>query len=232
MKSDTDFVIDALIEFEEILRTFFSATGDTSAALINSTRDRLPGSLIQDLHTVRRIRNSLAHRERQHLESRDEFEKLYARINECLLWSAAPSGALVCSRVINKATGKCIDVGWDRSDGALYQCEIHGGVNQRWVLRQTSDGYYVIQSWYSLKCLDVCGFSHEEGASIVLWNYWNGQNQLWSIHQLDDGSYMIRARHSGYVLDLAGGTTENGPHLMQWNWHGGDSQRWWIAPAI
>ena len=226
MKSDTDFTIDALTDFEEILRTFFSAKGDTSDALIDSTRGRLPNSLIHDLHSVRRARNSLAHRRQQCLESREEFERLCTHIRERLLWFAAPGGAMVRSRIINKATRKCVDVGWERDDAAVYQCEIHGGVNQHWILRQTTDGFYVIQSWYSGKCLDVSGFSCEPGAPVVLWNYWNGQNQVWSIDQLEDGSHVIRARHSGYVLDLAGGTTQNGPHLMQWDWHRGDSQRW------
>jgi hypothetical protein len=125
-----------------------------------------------------------------------------------------------------------MDVGWGRDDNAIYQCEVHGGENQHWLLRQTPEGYCIIQSSYSGKCLDLAAFSHENGAITVAWEFWGADNQVWKLEQLEDQSFLIRARHSGLVLEIAGATLDNGRYVVQWEWHGGDNQRWWIVPAV
>lgn len=232
MRSDTDFIIDTTAELHHLLKTLLGARGRDLDAVINSVRGRVPPELVQSLHTIRQARNALAHRNQTRLDSRERYERLCSHVREQLLWFAAPCGAVVRTRLINKATGKCLDVSPELADEALYQCEVHGGQNQHWLIREAAHGYYVIQSWYSGKCLDVMGFSQVPGGRIVLWPYWHGDNQLWRLEPQSDGAFVLRAKHSGQVLDLEGGTAENGAHVIQWECHGGDNQRWWLSPAI
>ncbi|MBO4273163.1 RICIN domain-containing protein [Microbispora triticiradicis] len=89
-------------------------------------------------------------------------------------------------RLIAAHSGKVLDVaGASLQNGApIVQWDWHGGPNQRFRIsraRDESDIYYIrITAVHSGKSFDVLGFSHDDGAPIVQWDWHGGPNQLWS----------------------------------------------------
>lgn len=230
--TDTDLAIATQTELEEFLRHTLDASGNTFAELIGSVRERLPKSMADDLHYVRRERNDLAHRRKRQLDSRDKFEEITARIREGLLRAAVPPGSDIGYLLINKKSGRCLDVPWEMNSYVVHQWDCHKEINQQWVLRRVEGNFVAIVSRYTGRCLDVDHGSHEDNAGVSQWKYHGGWNQQWVLTQLDDFSYQIRARHSEKVLDVAWGSRDNGATTTQYHWHGEDNQRWWVGAAL
>lgn len=230
--SHLEWAINTQKEFEDFLKNTLGASGENSFALIENLKGRLPKTVIDDLHYIRKQRNPIAHGEKHELDSPQEFNRVCIRVREMLLRAANPDGAIVSFLIVNKFNNKALDVSWQRSDDAVYQFDGHKNINQHWHLRDAGEGFVVIMSAYSGKCLDVDGHSEDEGALIHQWNYTGGWNQHWRLHELEDGSYQICARHSGQAMDAASWDVENGVRPVQWGWHGADIQRWWLKPAI
>lgn len=229
--TDTDLAITVQTECEQFLKYTLDASGDKFSDLIKSIKDRLPRRLVDDLHYVRRERNSLAHGLKRYLDSRQDFEDTAARIRESLLRVAAAAGSDVGYVIVNKKSGKCLDVPWKMDSYVVHQWECHKNLNQQWTLRKVED-YVVVISRYTGRCLDVDHASREDNAGVSQWKYHSGTNQQWIFTQLEDYSYQIRAKHSDKVLDLVSGSVDDGATTIQYDWHGGDNQRWWIGAAL
>lgn len=228
--SHIEWVIATHNEFEDFLRHTLGATGEDSLSLIDNLRTKLPGRLIGDLHYIRQKRNPMAHGKKL-LDSPEEFHRVSVRVRESLLRAANPEGAIVSFLIINKYNNKPLEVSPQISDHSVYQFDRHKNINQQWQFRDAGDGFVIIMSAYSGKCLDVDGYREDEGAVVHQWKHTGALNQHWRLTELDDGSYNICARHSGHVLD-ATWEKENGVKPIQWSWHGKDIQRWWLKPAI
>jgi len=101
---------------------------------------------------------------------------------------------------------------------------------------------YKIVSRHSGKCLDVTGFSTQDGAPIILWDCHGGPNQLWQLGIMTapgpcggfgcaDLGITIRAVHSGKCLDAANPSFPNPPlqgaPLQQWSCARNAGDSWW-----
>jgi hypothetical protein len=219
--TDIELAIATQTEFEEFLRHTLDATGNSFAELIMSIKERLTRSLVDDLHYLRRERNSLAHRRKRELDSRQKFEEISSRARESLLRVAVPTLS---------------DVGysipWEMNNYIVHQWSYHCGTNQHWCLRRTAENHIAIVSRYTGRCLDVERTSDSDNAAVTQWKYHGGLNQQWILTRLEDHSYQIRAAHSGKVLDIVWASDDDGATTTQYPWHGGDNQRWWIGAAL
>lgn len=140
-------------------------------------------------------------------------------------------------KITSKHSGKCLDAsGWSRENGArIIQWDWHGGANQRWQLLErgsfNSELVAVFRNLNSEKCLDVSGWSRDNGAEIIQWDYHGGDNQRWRLVPVGDdpGYYYLRSIHSDKCLDVYGWSRENGTAIVQWDCHGGDNQKWQLT---
>jgi hypothetical protein len=230
--SDLELAVKTQKEFEEFLKYTLDANGDTFASLIISVKDRLSRSLVDDLRYIKNESNDLAHAKKHHLDSRQKFEEVSARVRESLLRVVAPSGSDIGHLIINKKSGKCLDVPWEMNSYIVHQWDCHRDINQQWILRKVEGNYVAIISRHTGRCLDVDHASVEDNAGVSQWKYHGGWNQQWVLTQLEDHSYQIRARHSEKVLDLVWGGRDDDATTTQYFWHGEDNQRWWIGAAL
>ncbi|MFC0105264.1 RICIN domain-containing protein [Kibdelosporangium aridum] len=120
-------------------------------------------------------------------------------------------------------SGKCLDIPFaDPADQVkLQQYTCHGAPNQRWLLQQTSDGYYRIKSVSTGKCLDIPSGSKADGVVVQQFACHEGPNQQWSIWPSG-----IVARNSGKCLDIRAGAMGDHGVAQQFSCHGGPNQRW------
>ncbi|MFB7476250.1 RICIN domain-containing protein [Kitasatospora sp. NPDC056184] len=73
-------------------------------------------------------------------------------------------------------------------------------------------------------CLEVGGWSTDNGAPVQQWSCTTGANQNW---RLANGP-LVNA-HTGKCLEIGGWSTDNGALAQQWDCNGGANQNWeWI----
>jgi len=130
--------------FEGFLKFTLDASGDSFAALIMSVKDRLSRSLVDDLRYIKHERNSLAHGEKLHLDSRQRFEEVSISIREALLRVVAPCGSDIGYLIVNKKSKKCLDVPWEMDNYVVHHWDCHRDVNQQWILRRIEGNYVAI----------------------------------------------------------------------------------------
>lgn len=193
-------------------------------AVASSVKDKVKRSLIDDLHDLRKLRNTVAHKEDKAILN------LYERVSEGMLGLAFPEQSNVHFLIVNKQSGRYLDVTSGFANGRVHQWSGNRGKNQQWILRRTEDKTIVVISAFSRKCLDVEGHSFERSAWLQVWHQHGGENQRFTFTQLEDGAYSIAAKHSGLVLDC--NSHDDGALITQWEWHGGDNQRWYVIPAF
>lgn len=193
-------------------------------AVASSVKDKVKKSLIDDLHELRILRNKISH------EDDKAILDLYDRVADGLQWLAFPERSNVPFLIINKQSGRYLDVPCRFKNGKIQQWSGHKSKNQQWILRRAEDKTIVVISALSRKCLDIEGHSFEMPAWLQVWHYHGGDNQRFTFTQLEDGAYSIAAKHSGLVLDC--NSHDDGALITQWEWHGGDNQRWYVNPAF
>ena len=137
-----------------------------------------------------------------------------------------------CYHIIAKHSGKALDVdSFSKENCAnVFQHELHGGDNQRWILVKAKDGYYYFFAKHSGKCLDVEGYKQDNGANVWQYSFHGGENQQWKLKEAGDGYFHILARHSDKALDVQEYSRANGANVFQYELHGGDNQKWKLQP--
>lgn len=90
--------------------------------------------------------------------------------------------------------------------------------------RPASTGY-ILRAQHSGKCMDVGGWSTENGGNVVQWDCHGGANQIFRVLDAGDGYWMLQNVHSGKCLNVSGWGTNAGANIHQWDCHGGDNQR-------
>jgi hypothetical protein len=94
-----------------------------------------------------------------------------------------------------------------------------------------TSGPYELVASHSRKCLDVNGWSTDDGTPLIQLDCHGGDNQVWSLEATGDGYSRIISRHSGKCLDVSGGSTDDGASIIQWQCHGGANQKWLLPPV-
>lgn len=184
-------------------------------AVASSVKDKIKRSLLDDLHELRKLRNDIVH----HKDA--EVNDVYERVREGLLRLVVPELENVPFLIINKNSGRCLDVPWETLNGKIHQWEVHKGKNQHWYIRKAKDGHVVVISALNGQCLDVEGNNKDTPAWLQVWDYHGGDNQKFKFNLFEDGSYSITVKHSGFVLDIWSSGIDNGNWITQWEWHGG-----------
>ena len=133
--------------------------------------------------------------------------------------------------------------GGQTGDGAGVNVWTDGnGVSQRFQFRRKGDGIayqnaFQIVVRHTGKCLDVTGFSQNNGAKVVQWQCHGGPNQLWYFHKrAGEGNALweLRAWHSNKCLDAANPSLtapSQGAYLQQWECLDGQNQAWRIQDS-
>lgn len=87
-------------------------------------------------------------------------------------------------------------------------------------------GYYYVKAKHSGRALDVIGWSRDDGANVIQYDFHGGDNQQWMFVQAPDNYYFIFSKHSGKCLDVCGAEYHDGANIFQYSFHGGDNQKW------
>ncbi|MBO5153075.1 MAG: RICIN domain-containing protein [Eubacterium sp.] len=115
--------------------------------------------------------------------------------------------------------------GW-KDDGTniqLYknQCSL----NQGFLLKKQSDGYYTITALHSGKSLDVENNGNYSGVNVLQWTSHGGNNQKWKIVKTSDGYYSFISKCNGLYLDVNGGVAANETNIQCWVGNGTKAQK-------
>ncbi|MFI9238073.1 RICIN domain-containing protein [Streptomyces sp. NPDC053079] len=94
---------------------------------------------------------------------------------------------------------------------------------------------FEIVARHSGKCLDVQGFSKNDGAPVIQWPCHGGANQKWYFQRRADNFWEIRSVDSDKCLDAANPNNPavnpppSGAQLQQWTCLGNKNQAWMLA---
>lgn len=135
---------------------------------------------------------------------------------------------------------KVLDVtGGSSSNSAQIQIWGNGSSsNQDFKLKNLGAGKFGILSRVSgdVRCLDVSGYSSNEGASVIQYDYKGSLNQQWVFERVnythpivDGGVYYIKNYNSNLYMDVLDGKDANGTNVRQWNGNGADAQRFKVV---
>ncbi len=131
-------------------------------------------------------------------------------------------------KLVNRASGKCLDNMGGTADGAdVFQWENSGSWNQQWQWVDAGGGYYKFICRTGGKCLDSMGRTTD---GSVVGQYGNGSsyNQQWRIEDVGGGYVKIINRNSGKCLDT-GGSTTNGSPMQMWGSGANYNQQWQLV---
>lgn len=84
---------------------------------------------------------------------------------------------------------KCLDVcGGNQVDVTnIIQYAYHNGDNQKWILKDTGDGYYIVSAYYDENmCWDIYEVSDQDGTPLTICPYNGGPNQKYLFEKVDD----------------------------------------------
>ncbi len=130
--------------------------------------------------------------------------------------------------LINRATGKCLDVyNASTADGGdVRQWTCTGRQNQRWLIEAQSDGTNELTNAGSGKTLDVAGCGTADGTNIQQWVWLNNACQKWSLVETDNGWIRLQNANSGKVADVADCNAADGTDVRLWTWLNNNCQQW------
>ena len=105
-----------------------------------------------------------------------------------------------------------------------------GTADQTWIVEPTTDGYYKLINYNSLKALGVYGGSTEKGAECVQWDWDGTENQQWKFESVThSGSVYYKLVNRGSNLCLTfNGLGNDGCQAVQ-GVYSGDNELWDIT---
>lgn len=130
-----------------------------------------------------------------------------------------------CYRIINKKSGKAVDVygAGTTNNSNIIQLSYYGNANQQWRFCSLGSGYFKVMSRNSGKYL-AC-HTTSNNSNIYQYDYYSGGYKDWKVECVGNtGYYRLVHRASGKVLDISGGSTADGANCIIYSWHGGDNQ--------
>jgi hypothetical protein len=148
--------------------------------------------------------------------------------------SGSPSGFSSYYRIVNRASGKALDVPHEvyQADGTKIQQYTYAGYpQQQWELVSVGGSYYKIVNRLSGKALDVPYETWQnDGSKIQQYAYGGYQQQQWLVQDVGGGYYKVVNRLSSKVLDVPyEGYQNNGTQIQQWADLGNLQQQWQLV---
>lgn len=111
----------------------------------------------------------------------------------------------------------------DEANVQLYKNQ--RSINQGFLIRKQSDGYYTIAAIHSNKLLDVYKNQMFNGANIIQFSPTGGDNQKWKIVKTQDGYYSIISKSNGLYMDVRGGEVGNEVNVWCYSGNGTMAQK-------
>ena len=145
--------------------------------------------------------------------------------DDCLPTCSENFNSNKCYRIINKKSGKAVDVyGAGTSNNCnIIQWNYHSNANQQWRFFSLGKGYFKVMSRNSGKYLASRGTSN--GSNVIQYDYCSDDYRDWKVECVGNTGYYRLVHHaSGKVLDISGGSTVDGANCIIYNWNGGDNQ--------
>jgi hypothetical protein len=101
----------------------------------------------------------------------------------------------------------------------------------QWQLRPTGKANaYLLYNVHSKKCLDVKGYSLDDGGIIYQFNCHGQDNQLWTMMAAGaPGLYFIKSLHSNKCLEIENRSLADGARVIQRSCNDHDHQKWIFA---
>jgi hypothetical protein len=112
-------------------------------------------------------------------------------------------------RIVNRQTGKDLDVQANQANGAaIVQFRADGNAqNQKWTFKRTDSGSYNIVAQHSGRVFDIPGDDNNlaDGIQIQQWDLQPAAvDQQWKLQSLGNGYFKIVNRKTNKVLDIPG----------------------------
>lgn len=142
--------------------------------------------------------------------------------------SGEPSTASTTYTVVNRNSGKCLDVeNGGTADGTnVRQWSCNGATPQRWRLEDLGDDTHRLVNVATGKVLDTENCSSADGADLRQWSWLNNTCQRFRFVATDGGYVRIVNQASGKVADVADCGVADGVDVRQWAWLGNACQQW------
>ncbi|MEF9922313.1 MAG: RICIN domain-containing protein [Lachnospiraceae bacterium] len=126
------------------------------------------------------------------------------------------------------AEDKCFDVesGSYEAEANLILFQNHGQDNQRFVIHEAGDGFYVIEVKNTGMVLDIK--QAKQGNSICQYPYHGGDNQLWYIEEVHLGTFRMISKCNRMVIDVKNCEAEDRTPIIAWEDNGQPNQEFWF----
>jgi alpha-tubulin suppressor-like RCC1 family protein len=133
-----------------------------------------------------------------------------------------------CYKIINKNSGKVLDVFENRSTNftPIIQYFATGNGNQKWQFSVLSNGFMKIKVQNSSKYL-ACNDVYN-GANVFQFDYIAGGQKDWKIECLGAGDYRILHKYSGKYLSVENNSKQDKAKVEIRNWSNLEAQKWQI----
>ncbi|MCA9259457.1 MAG: RICIN domain-containing protein, partial [Planctomycetales bacterium] len=126
-------------------------------------------------------------------------------------------------KIVNRATGESLEVAsGGLTDGTNVDAASDvGGLNQRWDVVRTLDGYYTLTAAHSGKTVEVADWSLSNGGNIRQWGSGDNFLQHWFLEEADPGYFYLRNAHSVKYMTQGRGNVDQrdliaGAYGQQW----------------
>ena len=136
-----------------------------------------------------------------------------------MIWCAGPAHAEFNIR--NVASGLVVDVigGSTEDFQGIILFRSNDMKHQLFDMNTELDNTFSLSARHSFKCLDVIGFSLDNGAPVIQFKCHFGANQRWTLQRMG-GGVILRSVNSGKCLDAANSAFPTPPRseavLQQW----------------
>ncbi|WP_111640599.1 RICIN domain-containing protein [Marinimicrobium alkaliphilum] len=122
-------------------------------------------------------------------------------------------------RIVPVHSGKALDTtSCDAANGTnVQQWQWLNNDCQKWNITPVEGDYHRISPLVgSHRALEVDSLSTDDGANIMLWDYWGGHNQQFRFQSSGEGRWRIIGRQSEKCLDVNALSQADGANIIQW----------------
>lgn len=136
-------------------------------------------------------------------------------------------------KIVSKNSGYALDLAWgDSKNGAnILQYPYQGNLNQKWLLKPISNGYYIIENSLSGKVLATQDKTAKDGGNVCQWEYQYHPSQEWEIISIGDNLYKIANRQTGLLLNVSYASKDRNANVEVYHDVNSPAQSWWIDLA-
>lgn len=135
------------------------------------------------------------------------------------------SGKSYLIESINSALAMSVENGANENGSNIKLTSDNQLSHQRFILTFVEEVYWkMAPANIPSRSLDVLNISTDDGANIVLWDYWGGHGQQWEIAEKSINTYSIISRNSNKCLDV-----DSDNNIRQWTCNDSDDQLFQIS---